>query len=123
MPICKISGIHFDQLGTRLKKKDVVANPVLRHILAGTPRVVCNACGEMFLYGSIVLRLKVGQKHVSCPKCKAADTLRDATPEEVANVVPKPNEWVREFTILLWLLVIVGSSFLLYALFQIYSLS
>ena len=99
-----------------MKRPDVVRSRMLRQVLAGTPRVVCSACGEMFLRGSILFRLKIGQEHVACPKCRALDTLRDATPEEVAAVVPAPNEWSRTFAALLWVVACVGAAFVLYVL-------
>lgn len=105
-----------------MKVRDTVANPVLRQIFAGTPRITCTACGAIFLRGAIMLRLTTGknhlvQEHLTCPQCKAVDTLREATPEEVAAVSPEPTQWARALRVLLWAVAAVGGALFLYVLF------
>jgi len=70
----------------------------------------------MFLYGSIFLRLKVGQLHDVCPRCKTADSLRMATPEEVAAASPAPSGWSKVLKAILWAFVAIGGALVLFVL-------
>ena len=117
----KVWGLARDQSRSDafMKRVDAIRNPVLRHVLAGAPRLVCDACGEMFLYGSIFVRLKLGQHHTECPKCKAIDTLRYATREEMAEIMPTPNTWSRALTAILWATAGIGAAFVIYMLVMI----
>lgn len=77
--------------------------------------MVCASCGRMFLFASIMFRLQAGRSSVSCPACNGGE-LREATPEELAAVVPAPTEWSRLATKLLWLVAALGVAFLAYVL-------
>jgi hypothetical protein len=93
--------------------RDVVANPILRHLLAGAPRVICDSCGKMFLLASVAFRAKFGKPSV-CPACETAGSMRDATDEEVARVVPASTAWSRSAAYILAVLALVGAGFLAY---------
>lgn len=79
--------------------------------------MICTACGDMFLYAQIVFRLRHNDDKYVCPSCKATNTLRDATAEEIASVVPAPTRWVRLFTWLLWAIIGGGVLFIAYILY------